>query len=104
MEIYQGDAFNLPFTLLIDGAMLQPEILEEMEVTLDIIQKTMSKGSIYFENGQFVMPLTQQETFRLTVGSHAVQVRVKIQDTQEVYTIALSPSLMVLPSQSKEVI
>ena len=106
MEVYQGDAFNIPISLNMDGTPIVPDMLSELEITFGSLKKRMSKNSILFEaeNGDFVFPLSQQETFRLCPGKYFMQARIKLLETEEVFGLQLEPAIIVLPSESKEVI
>lgn len=103
MEFYQGDAFNIPITLNMDNIALSPEVLSELEITLSTITKKLSKNSILFD-GEFIFPLTQQETFRLAPGKYYMQARIKLTESEEVFGLQLEPEIIVLSSVSKEVI
>ena len=103
MEIYQGDAFDIPITLSMDGITITPDILSELEITFDTITKRLSKRSILFDN-EFIFPLTQQETLRLSPGKYYMHARIKILESNEVFGLRLDPEIIVLPSASKEVI
>lgn len=107
MEIYQGDSFNLKISLCLDeDNFLKPEYLEDLEITLGVLTKRLSKNSVSFdeEDSTFLFPLSQRESFLLSPGKYFVQVRIKIADTGEVYGVELESPIIVRSSKSKEVL
>ena len=71
----QGDAYNLIVTVKNKGEPIDIETVEKVEISLLYLQKSYP-GEIGYEDGTFLFPLTQQETFRLPKLCQ-MQVRVK---------------------------
>lgn len=83
IKLSQGEAFEIEFVITAndyDGAIITPEIVTEVEVTLENITKLYSKGEVYYD-GMWVFPLTQEETFKLS-GVRPLKVRAKFTDEQ----------------------
>ena len=77
----QGDAYKLRIDLLSpDETALTPEDLEDVEITIGPLIRTYSDGGVIFEDGAWLVPLTQMETFKLPVARIKAQVRVKWPD------------------------
>ena len=77
----QGDSYKLRVEILSpDQTALTPEDLEDVEITIGSLIRTYSAGGITYENGEWLIPLTQKETFKLPVPRVKVQVRVKWAD------------------------
>lgn len=71
----QGDSYNLIVTVKNQGKPLDVASVEKVEISLLYLQKSYP-GEIGYEDGTFLFPLTQQETFRLPKICQ-MQVRVK---------------------------
>lgn len=76
-----GDAYKLPIALQVGDAVAEPLMFKELEVFVGNIRKTMSSGEVVFdyEKKVFLVPLTQQETFRQRENIE-VQIRCKFKD------------------------
>ena len=73
----QGDSYNLSVTIKNKGQPLDVASVEKVEIYL---QKSYP-GEIGYEDGKFLFPLTQQETFRLPkLGQMQVRVKFKSGD------------------------
>ena len=73
----QGDQYRIPIHLKHeDGSPITMESLDDIEVFVGLIRKTVSDGVTYDETSKhFYVYLTQKETFRLQ-GDVGVQARV----------------------------
>ena len=83
----QGDAYNIPIEILTsDGTPANEGNLEDVEVTLGCIIKSLAKKEILFNSKDkvFEFPLTQDETFQLYENKYDIQVRVKTTENQVV--------------------
>lgn len=77
----QGDSYELKVEILSpDKTALTPEELADVEITIGSLIKTYSDGEIIYEEGEWLVPLTQEETFKLPASRVNVQVRVKWAD------------------------
>nr|DAK88393.1 MAG TPA: BppU domain protein [Caudoviricetes sp.] len=74
-HLVQGDSYNLSVTIKNKGQPLDIASVEKVEISLLYLQKSYP-GEIGYEDGKFLFPLTQQETFRLPKLCQ-MQVRVK---------------------------
>lgn len=74
-HLVQGDSYNLIVTIKNKGQPLDVASVEKVEISLLYLQKSYP-GEIGYEDGKFLFPLTQQETFRLPKLCQ-MQVRVK---------------------------
>lgn len=69
----QGDSYRLSIALELDADM---QSVDTIEVMIGALRKTWP-DQVIWDNGQLLVPLTQEETFRFgTVET--VQVRVKM--------------------------
>ena len=76
----QGDSYNLSVTIENKGQPLDVASVEKVEISLLYLQKSYP-GEIGYEDGKFLFPLTQQETFRLPkLGQMQVRVKFKSGD------------------------
>lgn len=100
----QGDEYKIPFEIEIDGFAANGENVADVEISIGNITKTMSSGAITFdaEQGAFLFPITQNETFSLRNTPQKVQVRVK-DNQSNVQGIQLE-NIDVVGSVSKAVI
>ena len=101
----QGDSYGLMTEITTpEGVTVTAEDVSDVEITVGFFNKTFSNGEIIFddEEGVWVVPLTQEETFQLPVGKVKAQVRVVWEDG----TVEGSPlgEIRVHESVSKEVL
>ena len=65
-KLKQGDAFVLPVKIRVNGADVPVEDVERAEFTVGEVRKTYpEEASFDEENGRFLVPLTQEDTFSL---------------------------------------
>ena len=97
----QGDAYNIPVDILMNGKPL--EGATEIEVMIGGIRKTLTGGEVAptTEAGEYLVQLTQEETFRLDAEA-AVIVRVLFPDGSVLGTQA--GRLLIDRSRSKVVL
>jgi hypothetical protein len=74
-HLVQGDSYNLIVTVKNKGEPLDIATIKKVEISLLYLQKSYP-GEVRYEDGKFLFPLTQQETFRLPKLCQ-MQVRVK---------------------------
>ncbi len=108
MTIMQGDSYPIYVELAQDGVPLTPEMVEELEVCVgDQLRKLYSKGEVLFEanTNQWSFNPQQSETLDLSVGSYAVDIRIKYKDSGsgEVFGFRIG-KIHVTDSNSEEVI
>ena len=61
----QGDACNLGIFILNNaGSPVTPEDVRDVEITMGQLRKTYAGSQLYYQDGRWMFPLTQQETFR----------------------------------------
>ena len=72
----QGDAYNIELTIRNQGALLDIDAVETVEVQLLNINRVYP-GEVQYSDGKFLFPVTQEETFKLPT-SCPIQVRVKL--------------------------
>ena len=80
-----GDSYRLPIKIETTEGVATPAMFEEVEVFVGNIRKTLSSGQISFddERQMFLIPLSQEETFRLR-EKNKVQLRCKFEDNSVV--------------------
>lgn len=73
----QGDQYDLPIKLTHEnGDPITPSEVDEIEIFVGVVRKTMSDGVIFAPDREYVyVKLTQEETFRMS-GETKVQARV----------------------------
>ena len=74
----QGDSYRLPIQVTMNGEVVTLTMVEDVEVMLGSIRKTLYDGSVSYDDTQeaYLVSLSQEDTFRLRGGAN-VQVRVK---------------------------
>ena len=73
----QGDSYGLKIEILnADGVAVTPDDISDVEITVGFIRKTYAKGEIIYSDGLWIIPLTQEETFKLPATRVKAQVRV----------------------------
>lgn len=103
--IMQGDSYSIPIEISTGENMFTIDIseLDDLEIIIGNIRKTLNKGTITFNDGIFYFPISQKETFSLEDGEHDIQVRVKLKDSNNVIG-TVTKGICVLPSKSKAVL
>lgn len=87
----QGDSYGLKISIVSDNITgtpgqttdrsVTPDYVSDVEITVGIIRKTYAKGEVFYESGQgWIVPLTQDETFKLPAARVKAQVRVVWKD------------------------
>ena len=78
MTIMQGDAYNLPVDILNEeNIAVTPADVADVEISIGSLRKTYAAGDITYDAGQWIFPLTQEETFKMLPRRVKVQIRVK---------------------------
>lgn len=74
----QGDSYGLIIEILNEDkvAVTVDDVLD-VEVSIGFLQKTYSAGDVRYEEGQWIIQLSQEETFRILPYRVRIQVRVK---------------------------
>jgi hypothetical protein len=73
----QGDSYNLGFTVLNNAKVpVTPNDILDMEITIGHIRKTYRNAQITYENGKWLFPLSQAETFGYWPKSTKAQIRI----------------------------
>ena len=81
MTIMQGDAYNLPVDILNEeNIAVTPADVADVEISIGSLRKTYAAGDITYDAGQWIFPLTQEETFKMLPRRVKVQIRVKWRD------------------------
>lgn len=84
MKIMQGDSYPLYFKLTIDGDILTPHMISELEICIgNSMRKLYSKDEVKFDldtNSWYIWP-TQDETLEMEIGQHSVVVRIKYRNS-----------------------
>ena len=73
-----GDAYRVPLQIETNEGFLTSEDLEDIEVFIGSIRKTLQQGDVTYDLDEnvFLVALSQRETFRLK-GEEKVQARCK---------------------------
>lgn len=74
----QGDAYMLGINILNNAGMpVTPADVADVEITIGHLKKKYSAVELSFNNGIWMFPLTQKETFGCMPASPKAQVRIK---------------------------
>ena len=74
----QGDAYLLGINILNNAGMpVTPADVADVEITIGHLKKKYSAAELSFNNGIWMFPLTQKETFGCMPASPKAQVRIK---------------------------
>ena len=78
MQIMRGDAYNVALTLKYDdNTAITPADVSDVEIVLGNLVKRYSSGDIVYDDGEWLFPITQTDTFYDLPPVSALQVRVK---------------------------
>lgn len=73
----QGDACSLGIQILNNaGNPVTPEAISDLEITLGPLRKTYKGAQLRYQDGLWLFPLSQQETFSCWPAPARGQVRV----------------------------
>ena len=103
MKILQGDSYPIPVEIMQDGAIVTPEMVEEVEITIGTeVRKTYSSGEIFYEDEVWYFLLGQADSFSLS-GGYDVVLRLKYPGSGNVIGAKIG-KLSVEKASRKEVI
>lgn len=99
----QGDAYKLPIVLRQGDVLITPTMVLRLEITIGNLTRTYPGVVSYDEeNGQWLFPLTQEQTFAFETGNTPpIWGRVKFNDESVVG--ARGKTIYVSASKSKGV-
>ena len=99
----QGDAYSVPFVIRQGETTVTPDIVSAVELTIGALTRLWPGEVSYDEKkGQWLFPLTQEQTLAFSEGAQPTQVRVKFMDDRVVG--ANGGIINVMQSASKGVI
>lgn len=102
IRVKQGDAYALPVEIAVDGAAVSTEDIACVEFMLGRLLRRTWPGEVGYEEGRFLLPLTQEETFSLREGVELpLDVRVKFV-TGDVIGTTTACLVRVVDAQSTE--
>lgn len=79
VSMTQGDKYAVPFMLqVLDGTLITPDIVKTVVLNLGSLSRQYP-GNVTYENGKWMMPLTQKQTFAMR-GYVEPQARVEFSD------------------------
>lgn len=108
--VRQGDAYSIPFPIVLGRYALSPAEIEDVEITFGDIVKTYKDGQIIWNPDRYVyeFPLEEDETFNFVATQKVyTQVRYKLKkfdakDTRpQLVTSFNGPTLIIIPSLSE---
>ena len=74
----QGDAYLLGINILNNAGMpVTPADVADVEITIGHLKKKYSAAELSFNNGLWMFPLSQKETFGCMPTAPKAQVRIK---------------------------
>nr|DAJ64002.1 MAG TPA: hypothetical protein [Caudoviricetes sp.] len=99
----QGDAYAVPFVIRQGETKVTPDMVETVELTIGMLSR-LYPGEVTYDQkkGQWLFPLTQEQTMDFAEGSIPTQVRVKFMDGRVIG--AKGGAIQVAQSASKGVI
>lgn len=104
MKIMQGDQYAIVFTGAKDGSPLDLSQIELIEFMVGKLRKVYPDEVTTDEDGNFLFPLTQEETFQFKSAQQAVQIRVKFSGAEPVVIGTSVEGVRVSDSISKVVL
>nr|DAM92045.1 MAG TPA: hypothetical protein [Caudoviricetes sp.] len=104
LKIMQGDQYAIVFTGTQDGAPLDLSKIEMIEFIVGKLRKIYPGEVATDTDGNFLFPLTQEETFQFKSASQAVQIRVKFTGSAPVVIGTSIEGIRVSDSISKVVL
>lgn len=105
IQIMQGDQYGILFSGTSDGDPLDLSRIERIEFCIGRLCKCWPEDVQTDEDGNFVFPLTQEDTFNLRTTSQPVQIRVKFTGGDEATVAGTNVgSINVMESISKVVL
>ena len=73
----QGDSYNLGIRILNNaGSPVTPEDVKDVEITIGHLSKTYMNSQLIYNEGLWMFPLSQKDTFGYWPSSLKAQVRV----------------------------
>ncbi len=84
LKIMQGDQYAIVFTGTQDGKPLDLSAVELIEFIVGGLRKVYPDEVTTDEDGNFLFPLTQEETFTFKSAVQSIQVRVKFAGAEPV--------------------
>lgn len=102
LTILQGDALSVPISIKLNGECLTDADIQALKVTMGGIEKRYP-GEIRYADGQFLFPLTQEETFAMTSGINTAIIRPKF-FTEDIRGTKIKTAFSVISSPDKEVL
>ena len=79
MVIYQGDQYKIPFTIRHKKVIVTPENAVDVSIALGDKVKSYSDGSLLFNDGKWLFPLTAEESVKM-LDREECQVQIKYGD------------------------
>lgn len=104
LKIMQGDQYAIVFTGTQDGAPLDLSKIEMIEFIVGKLRKVYPGEVATDTDGNFLFPLTQEETFQFKSASQAVQIRIKFTGAEPVIIGTSIEGIRVSDSISKVVL
>lgn len=102
MNIMKGDAYEIAITLKDeDENAITPADVLDVEITLGKLSKRLTEDEVHYDDGKWIFPMTQEETFALSPVA-GLQARVKFL-TGDVVGGRIG-NIYVRPSNSAEVL
>ena len=102
--IMQGDQYAIPLIGMQNGKPLDMDTVDEFEFVVGKLRKLYPGEVMLDEDGRFLFPLTQQETFAVQRSSQHVQIRVKFKGDPPVVVGVNVGDIYVADSISKVVL
>ena len=73
----QGDNYSIGISILNNaGSPVTPEDVRDVEVTIGHLRKKYSEAQLFYQDGQWLVPISQSESFGILPGVVSAQVRV----------------------------
>ena len=72
----QGDCYNLPFRITRHGRIMTNEDVSEVEICIGRLNKKYSNNAVFFSEGLWYFPFSQEETFAFRSTEQPIQIRI----------------------------
>lgn len=76
--LMQGDAFPIPVYVKIDGSVATKENIDALRIGIGPFTAKWPNGTLDEQNGVWLFPLTQEQSYQLTPGLVDVQAQVRV--------------------------
>lgn len=78
-KMMQGDSYSIPFVLMRGQTVVTPDMVKAVQLTIGVLTKSYP-GNVKYQDGKWLFPMQQEESFRLKSTKQPTQVRIRFMD------------------------